>query len=64
LRLISRLTVEGERRSEAAIDRIEWPATKPREISSRSARLSARGERLLGGGRIPPLRAKMPLIDE
>ena len=36
-RAISRLTVEGGRFSAAAIVRIESPAARPREISSRSA---------------------------
>ena len=55
LRLHSRLTVEGARPSNAAIDRIERPATTPREISSRSDSVNASLERLLRGGRIPPV---------
>ena len=41
LRLNSRLTLEGERPSDAAIERMDWSATTPREISSRSVKVSA-----------------------
>jgi len=54
LRATSRLIVDGARPSSAAIARSERPATRPRETSSRSARLSARFERLRSGGRMPP----------
>src|SRR5579872_130803 len=37
--------------------RIEQPLAIPREISSRSAKVSARGERRRTGGAIPPWRA-------
>jgi hypothetical protein len=63
LRRISRLTVDGDRPSAEAIDRSEHPATTPREISSRSASVKASRERLRAGGRIPPVRARMFLID-
>ena len=43
----------GARPSCAAIDRSERPAT-PREISSRSSRLSTRRDRRRGAGRMPP----------
>jgi hypothetical protein len=45
LRASSRDTVDGARPIVDAIDRIDTPAERPREISSRSSRLSARGER-------------------
>src|SRR6202023_3521791 len=35
--------------------RMPWPAAMPREISSRSTKLSTLGERRLMGGEIPPL---------
>ncbi len=60
LRSISRLTVDGARPSCEAIVRIEWPATKPREISSRSAEVSARRERRFGGGQMSPVLARAP----
>lgn len=53
-RAISRLTVEGARFSAAAIVRIDRPAAIPREISSRSTRLSAHGARRRGIGAMPP----------
>jgi hypothetical protein len=43
--LISRLTVDGARPRIMAIVRIEKPATTAREISSRSAKVSANLER-------------------
>ncbi len=46
LRAISRLIVEGERPSATAIERSDRPATKPREISSRSARAPVFSNRL------------------
>ena len=55
LRPISRLTVEGERPSARAIERSGRPAIRPREISSRSANVSASRERRRAGGMIPPL---------
>ena len=54
LRLSSRLTVEAERPSAQASDRIECPAAMPLEISARSASVSASLERFLARGRIPP----------
>jgi len=47
-----------------AIERIGFPATTPRDISSRSDNDSASLERLLGGGRIPPASPKMRWTDE
>jgi len=41
-----------------AIDRMERPATMPREISSRSDKLRARLERFRGSGRMPPVVAR------
>jgi hypothetical protein len=55
LRQISRLIVDGARRNAAAIVRRERPATRPLEISSRSASVSARAERRRAAGLIPPL---------
>ena len=57
-RLISRLTVEGDRPRPWAIRRIDRPAATPREISSRSSSLSATEALRRGAGAIPPLRAK------
>jgi hypothetical protein len=45
LRLISRLTVEGEQPGNLAIERIDRTAAMPREISSRSESVNANGER-------------------
>ena len=56
--------VEGARPSCTAIERMELPATTAREISSRSARVSANRERLRGAGRIPPVAARIGCIDE
>jgi len=44
--------------SAMALQRIEWPATMPREISSRFAKLRASRELLRAGGRMPPVSAK------
>jgi hypothetical protein len=55
LRAISRPTVDGARPRLQAIRRNECPCTNPREISSRSASVSASLERRRGDGRIPPL---------
>ena len=49
--------------SEAAIERMESPATMPREMCSRSASVNARLERRRSRGRIPPVRARMPRTD-
>src|SRR5687768_9789372 len=46
--------VEGARPSRRAIARSDSPAASPREISSRSPKLKTRGERVRGGGAIPP----------
>jgi hypothetical protein len=62
--LISRLIVEAARLSDAAIERIERPATKDRDISSRSASVSANLDRRLEAGLIPPVSARIPCIDE
>jgi hypothetical protein len=56
--------VEGARPSNAAIQRSDWPVATPREISSRSAKVSARRERRRCGGRMPPLGAKTRCIEE
>jgi len=53
-RLISRLTVEGERPSNLAIDRTDRCAATPLEITSRSASVNASLERRRWAGRIPP----------
>jgi hypothetical protein len=54
LRSISRLTVEGERPRETAIERSGCPTAIPLEISSRSASVNDNLERVLSAGRIPP----------
>jgi hypothetical protein len=54
LRLISRLTVDGEWPSNLAIERIDRAEATPREISSRSASVNASRERRRGTGRMPP----------
>jgi hypothetical protein len=56
--------VDGARPNEAAIERIERPATMLREISSRSANDKAEHERTRGGGRIPPLSDRIRCIEE
>jgi hypothetical protein len=56
--LTSRLTVDGDRPNEAAIARTECPQARPREISSRSARLSRPAARRRGWGLIPPHRIR------
>jgi hypothetical protein len=58
LRLISRLTVEGDRSRPCAIRRIDRPAAMPREISSRSSSRSATKALRRSAGAIPPLPAK------
>ena len=55
LRVTSRLIVEGARPRPQAIWRKEWPCTRPREISSRSAIVRADCERRRKGGWMPPL---------
>src|SRR5262249_24697251 len=52
LRLISRLTVEGDRSRPCAIRRIDRPAAMPREISSRSSSRSAPKALRRGAGAI------------
>src|ERR1700712_5786344 len=54
LRSISRPIVDGARFRLAAMRFEDQFALSPREIASRSSGLSARGERFLGGGAIPP----------
>jgi hypothetical protein len=44
--------------------RIDRPATKLREISSRSTRVNTNLDRRRSGGRMPPVSAKILLIDE
>ena len=48
------LTVEGDRPSNDAIERIDRRATIPRDISSRSDNVNASRERRRGAGLIPP----------
>jgi len=54
LRRTSRLTVEGERPSDLAIERIDLWATIPLDITSRSDKLNAKCDRRRGAGRMPP----------
>ena len=63
LRLISRLTVDGDLLIIAAILRMEAPAAMPREISSRSVRLSYLEDRQRTAGRMPPLADNTPCTD-
>jgi hypothetical protein len=53
-RLISRLTVDGDRPRSRAIPRIDRPAPMLREISSRSSSLSYATARQRGFGAMPP----------
>src|SRR3981189_449974 len=53
-RVTSRLTVDAARSRPLAIVRIDEPEAIPREMSSRSARVSARRERRRAAGAIPP----------
>jgi hypothetical protein len=46
-----------------AITRSERPFTSPREISSRSANVSASRQRRRGGGRIPPVGLRCEKIE-
>jgi hypothetical protein len=64
LRATSRLTVEGARASPEAIWRKDRPLTRPREISSRSASVSARSDRRLCGGWMPPEGLKWLKIED
>src|ERR1700722_8629861 len=52
--MTSRLTVEAARFIPLAISRIDESEAIPREISSRSARVRARGDRQRAAGQIPP----------
>lgn len=63
LRVISRLTVEGVRRSRPAIARMLRPFTRQREISSRSRRDNAFSLLVLGRGVIPPCAASTPKME-
>src|SRR5580704_7893894 len=56
-RATSRLTVDTARCKHLAMARSDWPEAIPREMSSRSAKVSTRGERRRAGGAIPPWRA-------
>jgi len=56
--------VETARRRPAAIDLIERPSTRLRDISSRSAKLKASFERLRSGGRNPPVFISILKIEE
>jgi hypothetical protein len=51
--------VDGARPRINAIERIENPAAMAREISSRSASVSAIEERHRSGGRMPPVRDRI-----
>lgn len=62
-RAISLLTVEGDLPIADAILRIEKPAARPREISSRSKKLRDRAERVRSLGVMPPLEATTPWIE-
>ena len=64
LRAISRLTVEGARSRLQAIRRNECPCASPREISLRSASVSASLERRRGGGRMPRVGQMCAKIEE
>jgi hypothetical protein len=64
LRATSRLIVEGARPRAAPMARMDLPATRPREISSRSGSESASLDRVRGGGRMPPLGARTEKIEE
>src|SRR6266508_1316363 len=55
--------VEGARLSLVAIARTDKPSASPREISSRSASASTRGERRRVAGTYPPLEATTPWIE-
>jgi hypothetical protein len=57
-----RLRDDAARPSALAITRIDRPATSPRDISSRSAIVSAQGDRLRSEGRIPPVGARTAKI--
>ena len=63
-RFTSRQIVEGERLRYLAISRSDLLAANPREMSSRSARVSVVGERLGSSGRTPPVLWMIPNIDE
>ncbi len=60
----SRLMVDGARTRSAAIERIDSPATKARDTSSRSANVSARCDRQRCAGCMPPVSARMRITDE
>lgn len=47
-----------------ATERIDWPVTPAREISSRSAKVSANLERRREAGRIPPVLERIPCTVE
>src|SRR6516165_12216334 len=57
-RSISILSVEGDRRRPCAIRRIDRPAAIPREISSRSSRLSAPAALRRGSAAMPPIESQ------
>ncbi len=57
LAFTSRHTVEGDRPRAPAMARMESPAARPREISSRSSRDSRSPERCRAVGRFPPASA-------
>jgi hypothetical protein len=63
LRVTSRDTVDGERSSRLAMPRSDSPEDRPREISSRSAKVRQRTLRVCSGGGIPPLERRKPKTD-
>src|SRR5215218_6335162 len=63
LRFTSRHTVEAQRPSRAAIVRRDSPAASPREISSRSAGVSAHLRLCRSGGEKPPVASSIPWME-
>src|SRR5215203_5668353 len=63
LRFTSRHTVEAQRPSRAAIARRDSPAASPREISSRSAGVSAHLRLCRSGGEKPPVASSIPWME-
>jgi hypothetical protein len=56
--------VEAARPSRLATERIDSPVVIERDISSRSASVSASLDRQRGAGRIPPVCSRIPCTDE